>query len=152
LIPSAARRARVRPTLSRDRPTRAIPARDRSPAIKRGFFCLQGCRYVAERRDARERRARDVGTSRSAGMAVPAHPCAPRHSDILSIARERRARDVGTVALARPVLRDTRTSCPSLRSAGMAVPAHPCAPRHSDILSIAPERRTTTRCQLRRRD
>jgi hypothetical protein len=62
---------------------------------------------------------RDVGTSRSAGRRVSdvayrdgrfGRPVLSRHSYILYI--------VGTVALARPVLRDIWTSCPSSRSAG----------------------------------
>jgi len=71
--------------------------------------------------------------------------CAPRHSDFLSIGRSSTSLCSATLGLPVhrslqhfPVLRGTRTSCPSV------APALPCAPRHSDFLSIG--RPSTSLC------
>jgi uncharacterized Zn-finger protein len=118
------------------------------------FLCLQGRRYIAERKDARERCAGRDGRFGHPVLArhlyLHVHrrysrsrtSCAPRHSDILSIIAERKD------ARERCAGRDGRFGHPVL-ARHLYLHVHrrysrsrtSCAPRHSDILSIIAERR-----------
>ena len=85
---------------------------------------------------------RDVGT------VALAHPCASRHSDILSIVVERREK-VRPFIYGRSPGRETGPGHARERRAerdvGTVALAHPCAARHSDILSIVVARREKVR-------